>query len=169
MKNETLITATFGQKFLSRLLDVVFITLLAILMSVFLNHLYEESSFIRVIINRTRGSFLYPGFNDHFTALMFWSYSIIGFLIYYPILESTGGTWGKRIVGIQTVISRSSKTPNLFITFIMSIIFYLTFYFAFIIIGKLRMFDFFFLFIIFSILPLNSFHHKLSKTIIVKK
>ena len=112
MQTETLILATFGQKFLSRLIDFIIVTLLASLMILLWSVLLEEFNFFRgfiYIISRS----LYPNEYREFMALMIWGYVFIGFFLYYPILESTGGTWGKRIVGVKTVGLNESKTPNL--------------------------------------------------------
>ena len=84
--------ATWGKRALARLIDVTIIYVLS-----------EVISGNKVQVFAILGTFLF-------------------YFVYYPILESTGGTIGKRIIGIKTVLIISKKSPNILTSYFRSII-----------------------------------------------
>lgn len=86
--------ASFGQRLLARLIDTVIVGI--------------SAGFIVGLL---------AGLNGNMDGRMIES-SANGFgvliycFFYYPILESSGGTWGKRIVGIRTINLRTSRIPS---------------------------------------------------------
>jgi uncharacterized RDD family membrane protein YckC len=97
--------------------------------------------------------------------------SVLSFyFFYYPILESNGGTFGKRILGIETVDSKSNSTISLSASYLRSlaqcwavlitIIVFLVPFFYVVFIGTLIIF-----FLSIPLLPLTSYFDKNNQSI----
>lgn len=80
--------ASFGQRLLARLLDVVIVTVIP---AIAIASLFFDDS--QSLSQNPLSGILF---------LVFW-------LLYYPLMECSGGTLGKRIVGIQSISLKTRK------------------------------------------------------------
>ncbi|MEI6823661.1 MAG: RDD family protein [Bacteroidota bacterium] len=90
MENEnTFNFATFGQRFKARLIDTVFIGLSTVIIVIFINLLCHSMD---------------ADSNDNYYSVYFLIMpQVLFWLLYYPIMEARGGTFGKRLVGLKTL------------------------------------------------------------------
>ena len=94
--------ANFGERFLARLIDVVLVTVIP---AICITQILKVEDPQSLFMNGLNG-ILY---------LVFW-------LVYYPIMECTGGTVGKRIVGIQSVSLQWQKPISAGMAYMRSLI-----------------------------------------------
>jgi uncharacterized RDD family membrane protein YckC len=95
--------ATFWQRLLARIIDVI---VSSIIFGIF--YLFIQSQID--ILN----DYKYQNV-ESFLGMCFY------FLMYYPILESLGGTVGKKIIGIKSVLKSTLQTPTILETYIRSL------------------------------------------------
>ncbi len=94
MENQELKFASFGQRLLARLIDVIIVGLIAGVLAFILGSNAPDPE--RAIDGLARGLGM-----------------LIFCFIYQPILETTGGTWGKKIVGLRTINLNTGKAPTI--------------------------------------------------------
>ncbi len=93
--------ASFGQRLLARLIDVVIVTVIP---AITIASLFFDDS--QSLSQNPLGGILF---------LVFW-------LLYYPIMECSGGTIGKRIVGIQSISLQTGKPIGIGMAYLRSLI-----------------------------------------------
>ena len=90
MENEnTFNFASFNKRLLARFIDTVFIGLSTVIIVFFLSLLNHS-------IGTDSSTGLYSTYFLFIPQILFW-------LLYYPIMETRGGTFGKRLVGLKTM------------------------------------------------------------------
>ncbi len=94
MENQELKFASFGQRLLARLIDSIIVGLIAgVLAFIFGSNAPDPEQAIDAL-DRALGMLIFC-------------------FIYQPILETKGGTWGKKIVGLRTINLNTVKAPTI--------------------------------------------------------
>lgn len=172
MNQVEIIKATFGQRMLSRIIDFIAVFILSIIPYAILLSIYKGSEGFRLFENQF-SNFLPPNFNTVELSLVCLDLLILGFFLYYPILETLGGTIGKRVVGIKTIMIDTQNAPNIFVAFgfsMLLLIFFIVAYFVCAAIGSsLGMLDLFFVPFLLLLIPFQNFTHSATNTQIVKR
>ncbi len=98
MENEYYKFASFGQRALARIIDVIIVgVIMNILFVIFVSLLQIEIT----SSEQAKASEILSGFSTLFY-----------FFLYQPILETRGGTFGKKIIGLRTINLDTSKEPT---------------------------------------------------------
>jgi uncharacterized RDD family membrane protein YckC len=110
MENQELKFASFGQRVLARVIDVIIVFSVARLLA---------SIFVFTFILDSNEFEFYPEreIRDIFSRYIFsFSHAFRGLIfcfIYQPILEARGGTLGKKLVGLRTINLNTGKAPSI--------------------------------------------------------
>jgi len=98
MENHEVKFASFGQRTLARIIDVLIIGIIAVV----LGFMIGPNINVQTIPKQE----LIKAISQLFGIVLFW-------FIYQPIFETKGGTIGKKIVGLKTISLKTYKEPNL--------------------------------------------------------
>jgi uncharacterized RDD family membrane protein YckC len=94
MEQEEYIFASFGQRLIARIIDVIIVAIISEFIFVVFFSEYFISS--RMIDQQRRG----------ISILVF-------YFLYQPLLESAGGTFGKKIIGFKTINISTGQAPSI--------------------------------------------------------
>lgn len=98
MENHEVKFASFGQRTLARIIDVLIIGIIAGVLGFMIGS--------NINIQTMPKQEAIKALSQLFGIILFW-------FIYQPILETKGGTIGKKIVGLKTISLKTYQEPNL--------------------------------------------------------